>query len=245
MKLHVYRKIGVTFILTVLFGLSQNNAVHAVNECVAVDCTRPVSNPPWPACASVTENCDPGYACPATFKGWVEAFLRTTVPAECSQTSPMPNLLYRCTFAGLCVSVGVPAVPPPAPPPGGGLPAGTCAVDASGSVTQNCNPGQFPKVSGTIPGQTCTCEDANDELIELFNLINGIMIPIIIIVGIFIIILAGYKIMTSQGNPQELQTGKENLTSAIIGLIFVLMAVSILRVIIKALITGDTDPFST
>jgi len=70
------------------------------------------------------------------------------------------------------------------------------------------------------------------------------MIPLTIIVGLFIIVLAGYKILTSQGNPQELQTGKDNLTSAIIGLIFVLMAVSILRVIIKALITGNADPFS-
>jgi TRAP-type C4-dicarboxylate transport system permease small subunit len=81
-------------------------------------------------------------------------------------------------------------------------------------------------------------------LTEFFRIINGILIPLVIIVGILIIVRAGYSIMTSQGNPQELQTGKENLTSAIIGLIFVLMAVSILRVIIKALITGNTDPFS-
>ncbi|MBU1970420.1 hypothetical protein KJ605_01445 [Patescibacteria group bacterium] len=77
----------------------------------------------------------------------------------------------------------------------------------------------------------------------LFSIINGIVLPLAVILGLFLIVLSGYKILTSQGNPQELQTGKENLTSAIIGLIFVLMAVSILRVIIKALITGDADPF--
>jgi len=70
------------------------------------------------------------------------------------------------------------------------------------------------------------------------------MIPLTIILGIFIIVLAGYKILTSQGDPTKLQEGKDNLTSAIIGLIFVLMAVSILRVVIKALITGNVDPFS-
>jgi len=240
----IYIKIFLIPIFVALFAFGQNTKVYAVNECIAVDCTRPISNPPWPTCASVVENCDPGYACPATFKGWVETFLRTSVPAECVQTSPMPNLLYRCTYAGQCQSVGAPAVPPPAPPPpGGGLPLGTCTVDAAGKVEENCGPGKFPSVSGTIPTQTCTCAEANAELLALFSIINGIMLPIVIIVGMFIIVRAGYKILTSQGNPQELQTGKENLTSAIIGLIFVLMAVSILRVIIKALITGDQDPF--
>ncbi|MFA5776675.1 MAG: beta-galactosidase [Patescibacteria group bacterium] len=120
-----------------------------------------------------------------------------------------------------------------------------CWTNSSGTVVANfCTAGKFPVVSGTSPTFTCSCEDANTALTTFFNIINGIMIPLTIILGIFIIVLAGYKILTSQGDPTKLQEGKDNLTSAIIGLIFVLMAVSILRVVIKALITGNVDPFS-
>lgn len=116
-----------------------------------------------------------------------------------------------------------------------------CCTTPAGIIDQ-CPSGQFGRRDPAVPAN-CTCVSASTELTDLLSIVNGIMIPITVIAGMFLIILAGYKILTSQGNPQELQTGKENLTSAIIGLIFVLMAVSILRVIIKALITGDTDPF--
>ncbi len=122
------------------------------------------------------------------------------------------------------------------------VPGADCCVIPTGGIYDTCPGG---KVGRMTPGDptSCECVEAAGALVELFSIINGIVLPIVVIAGMFIIVLAGYKILTSQGNPQELQTGKENLTSAIIGLIFVLMAVSILRVIIMALITGDRDPF--
>ncbi len=121
-------------------------------------------------------------------------------------------------------------------------PGGCCVIPAGGGTLDTCASGNMPRMNP--PGSLdCVCTPASEELKQLFVIVNNIMIPLTIIAGLFIIVLAGYKILTSQGNPQELETGKENLTSAIIGLIFVLMAVSILRVIIKALITGNQDPF--
>ncbi len=123
-----------------------------------------------------------------------------------------------------------------------GVSEGVCCVFQSGAITSNrdfCTPGHIMKIE--IPD--CTCQKVNVAISDLFRTIDGIMLPISIIVGMFIIVLSGYKILTSQGDPTSLQTGKENLTSAIIGLIFVLLSVSILRVIIKALITGDQNPF--
>ena len=127
-----------------------------------------------------------------------------------------------------------------------GVPEGVCCVfqdlPEKPWITSNsdyCTPGHIMKIE--IPD--CTCQEVNVAISDLFRTIDGIMLPISIIVGMFIIVLSGYKILTSQGDPTSLQTGKENLTSAIIGLIFVLLSVSILRVIIKALITGDQNPF--
>jgi hypothetical protein len=129
----------------------------------------------------------------------------------------------------------------PCPAAGAMPPAGQCCVDAK-NVKNSCAVGDVPDTT-TVPGD-CACVSANKALKDLFDIVNGIMIPITVLLGMFLIILAGYKILTSQGDPAKLQEGKDSLTSAIIGLLFVVMAVSILRVILKALITGDNDPFS-
>lgn len=55
-------------------------------------------------------------------------------------------------------------------------------------------------------------------------------------IGVFFIILSGYRLMTSEGDPQRTKAAQEQLTSAIIGIIFILLSVTILRVIINQII---------
>lgn len=118
---------------------------------------------------------------------------------------------------------------------------GICFKSADGTqFVNNCCAGYMcpETVSGIVP-----CIPGNDQVRKLLNTVTGILLPLAVILGMILIIHNGYKLMTSQGDPTKLQEGKDGLTSAIIGLIFVLMAVSILRVIIKALISGDSNPF--
>lgn len=126
----------------------------------------------------------------------------------------------------------------------------TCSSGTSGICFKSADEVQFvnnccagymcpESVSGIVP-----CVPGNEQVRKLLTTITGILLPLVVILGMILIIHNGYKLMTSQGDPTKLQEGKDGLTSAIIGLIFVLMAVSILRVIIKALITGNADPFS-
>ena len=42
--------------------------------------------------------------------------------------------------------------------------------------------------------------------------------------------------MTSEGNPQKVKEGQEELTAAIIGTFFILLSVAILRVIISSVL---------
>lgn len=55
-------------------------------------------------------------------------------------------------------------------------------------------------------------------------------------IGVFYIILAGYKLMVSEGDPQRTKAAQEQLTSAVIGIIFILLSVTIIRVIIDEII---------
>jgi hypothetical protein len=46
-----------------------------------------------------------------------------------------------------------------------------------------------------------------------------------------LVIIAGYKMVSSQGNPDKLKEAKEMITNAIIGLVFILLSVSILGLV--------------
>jgi hypothetical protein len=151
-------------------------------------------------------------------------------------------------FALVAISHGFKANADGCLPVGGACPASTCCLicdPATGNATDfvnNCDSGKTPELNAA--GDNCSCRSAPEKLATFFNIINSILLPISVILGLFLIMLAGYKIMSSQGDPTKLNQGKEGLTSAIIGLLFVLMAVSILRVIIKALISGyGPSPF--
>lgn len=71
---------------------------------------------------------------------------------------------------------------------------------------------------------------------QLFQYAYNIILPVAIVIGLFLIVINGYGLMTSQGDPRKVQTSKEGLTSAIIGLLFVLLATAILRVLLKSLL---------
>lgn len=50
-------------------------------------------------------------------------------------------------------------------------------------------------------------------------------------IAFLLIVLAGFQIMTSQGNPERMKAGQELLTSAIMGLILLIFSAFILRFI--------------
>lgn len=50
-------------------------------------------------------------------------------------------------------------------------------------------------------------------------------------IAILLIIFGGYKMMTSQGNPEALQGARETITSAIVGLLFIIFSLVLLQMI--------------
>lgn len=57
-----------------------------------------------------------------------------------------------------------------------------------------------------------------------------------IFIGVLRIIEGGYYLMTSEGSEQKLTEGKEIVTSAVIGIIFGVIGVSLLSALLKAII---------
>ena len=71
--------------------------------------------------------------------------------------------------------------------------------------------------------------------------IYNLLYPIAITYGTFQIIIAGYRIMISEGEPKKLSEAKEHLTDSIVGIIFVILGIVILRVIIKSFLYQDVS----
>ena len=69
--------------------------------------------------------------------------------------------------------------------------------------------------------------DASGFIKSIFSLVLGISGGIALI----FIIISGYRIMASRGNPEALQGAQEQLTSAIIGLLFIIFSLVILQII--------------
>ncbi|MFZ5424399.1 MAG: hypothetical protein ACOZAO_01240 [Patescibacteria group bacterium] len=80
----------------------------------------------------------------------------------------------------------------------------------------------------------CTDPDTCD-LGDLIRSVYDVARPLAIIFGFIMILVAGYKITTSQGDPMKVKVAKEDMSSAILGLIFVLIAVGFLRMILNNL----------
>jgi hypothetical protein len=77
-----------------------------------------------------------------------------------------------------------------------------------------------------------TCTDFSKLLILIFNF----LIPTGIAAGLFFIIKAGYTLMTSEGNPQKTTEGKEDLTAAVVGTLFIALSLVTLRIIISVVL---------
>jgi hypothetical protein len=59
----------------------------------------------------------------------------------------------------------------------------------------------------------------------------GIILSLAGGIAIILIMISGYRLMASQGNPEKVQAAREQLTSAIVGLLFIIFSVTILQII--------------
>ena len=108
----------------------------------------------------------------------------------------------------------------------GGIPTWICGCNST------CNAPPVPTIPGT-----------GFEFGNLIRVVYDITLPLAIILGFILIVIGGYMFMTSQGDPKKTMEAKERLTSAIMGMLFVLLSIGILRILIGSLITGEDPGF--
>lgn len=106
-----------------------------------------------------------------------------------------------------------------------------CESDDLECVNGYCGAGEVPSPPSLV---------YNGPIIDTLEKIIGPVAKMLyyggLSIGVFFIILSGYRIMVSEGDPQRTKAAQEQLTSAIIGIIFILLSVTIIRIIIDSII---------
>ncbi|HBI35804.1 TPA: hypothetical protein DDY47_02625 [candidate division WWE3 bacterium] len=103
---------------------------------------------------------------------------------------------------------------------------GYCRADVPEDINDTWSAGSFPVYRGPI------ISDIAGLLAPVFRILfyTGIF------VGILGIIYSGYLLISSEGDPGRVKEGKDQFTAAILGTLFVLLSVFILRVIINSIL---------
>lgn len=120
--------------------------------------------------------------------------------------------------------------PPAEPPPK--TPCGTNLIGKDGEG-YDAETGQCTKVFSGLGVDIPT--DPFDLAPRILSIILGIAGAIVII----LIIRAGYKLMFSQGNPEKVQEARDELTSAIVGLLFIIFSFVLLQFIANNILNID------
>jgi len=104
---------------------------------------------------------------------------------------------------------GVPATPTPPGPPGPG-------------PDDSCNGG-----TGIKTGLGCIPTDPTGLVEKILQIAIGVASGI----AMLLLIAGAFKVLTSSGDPKAVMDGKETITSAIAGLLLILLSVAILNII--------------
>ena len=111
----------------------------------------------------------------------------------------------------------------------------TCKPGESCSYGYGCGSGNPPAPQPLSVCQNNICHtalgDLPTNLSSLLTKVFSIVLSIAGVVALGLIIASGYRIMVSQGNPEQIKGAREQLTAAIIGLLFIILSLVILPII--------------
>ena len=119
-----------------------------------------------------------------------------------------------------------------------GAPAVVMAVDTPAPSEQLCSGGTTLKIDGggtcsNVSGGTSSLNDKIAKVINLLSVIVGVIAVIMIIVG-------GFRYITSGGKQESVTSAKNTILYAIIGLIIVALAQIIVKFVLEKSTTGNS-----
>lgn len=200
------KKIIISIFLFLILFLSKTNSILA-------DC----NNKTFFGCDSNhSYACGNGDTCCAT-QGECGQYPTPTCNGGTCKTSCPPNELNSGTCSGSSLRCCI-------PPPNSNLPAGGQLVIPSNSG-EKCGTNGITTAIGCIPAL------ANDKGVGFMGFVLRWSVGVGGGIAFLLILYGGFMVMTSQANPERVKAGQELITSAVSGLILIILSVFILKII--------------
>lgn len=149
-------------------------------------------------------------------------------PPTCTSSSTTVN----ATFVGLCDACD---------------PNHLLGCTSQGSITNGFTSNTNPYNSNQTPPLQCAAPpdangncpkvssalgiDINTDAAGFIKTVFSVVLSLVGFIAVLLMIISGYRLMVSQGNPEKLQGAREQLTAAIIGLLFVIFSFVFLQII--------------
>lgn len=107
-------------------------------------------------------------------------------------------------------------------------------AQAQNSPSNPCFPGR--EVNGVClperPPGAINIETLSDLIIRILN----IALTVVGLVSVLFVVFGGFKYVTSGGDPEQIESAKGMIMNALIGLVIVLLALVIVRVVANAIV---------
>lgn len=132
------------------------------------------------------------------------------------------------TSTGAQTAQNIPTPTPIAPPP-------PCSqwADLSGTPIPTDSPNiqnaDYPKKCASV--STGLGINVSTDAGDLVKSVFGVILSISGGIALILIIISGYSLIFSQGNPEAVKAAQERLTSAVVGLLFIIFSLVILQII--------------
>lgn len=240
------------------FECSNNRCVSAVLEACGIGLTCsggacvsvPITSVPTPTLGQATPTLVPPTPTPVCLGFGVSCL---TAPLNCCSSLTCDPIAVSGPFTcniplriptGIFVPTPSPTTPPPSPTPTPVIipPLPPCAqwgVWNGSEYVGVADISQYLNPNGSFnPANNINCikvitgiGDINPGPKTLVARIFGLVLGLSGGIALILIILSGYRFMTSGGNPESFQSAKDMLASAIVGILFVIFAFVILQII--------------
>lgn len=178
-------------------------------------------------CCSVDTNTKQPLTCDSTNKCVVASAAKGTCIAQGKSCTFTDNCCSSGTTNLSCVNASGNVV--------GYSETGTCATPANTNAGANIIPPPPPCATAITTGGCTSVNTAfgiwSTDPPAFVKSLFGILLSISGAIAVLIIMFAGYKMMMSQGDPEKIAGAKEQMTAAIIGLLFLIFSLVILQVI--------------
>ena len=118
---------------------------------------------------------------------------------------------------------------------GGGTGTGGTGTGTTGGGGVGSTAGGGSSVAGTASGGTI-CDSQGDDFYEIMKTIINTILMVLGMVAVIMIVIGGIRYTTSNGEASQIQSAKNTVLYAVVGLIVAILAFAIVNFVVEAFI---------